>query len=99
MERDNCGLVLVDVDKEANDMLVQMVTDYDPKLGQYVCERIYDVVLPNTIRLVQFFRDKKLPIIFVQWDWHKYQYPPLEPRKDEPVVQKTTTGAFASTNL
>ena len=78
---------------------IEDLTRYDPKVGRYVEERIYDIVLPNTIRLVEFFRDQRIPVIFVQWDHHRFQYPPLEPRAGEPVVPKTTTGAFASSNL
>lgn len=94
-----CGLVLVDIGKEAFDFQVQDLTRHDPQLGRYVEARIYDIVLLDAIRLVEFFRAQKIPVIFVQWDWHRFQYPPLEPRAGEPVVPKTTTGAFASPNL
>ena len=72
--------MLVDIDKEAFDFQVEDLTPHDPQLGRYVDERIYDTVLPNAIRLVEFFRAQKMPVVFVQWDWHRFQYPPHEPR-------------------
>jgi nicotinamidase-related amidase len=38
-------------------------------------------------------------VIFVQWGWHRYQYPPLEACRGEAVVIKRTRGAFGDSDL
>ena len=55
--------------------------------------------MPNLVKLVEFFRKRKRPVVFVQWGWHRYQYPPLEARKGEAVVIKQSRGAFGKSNL
>ncbi len=93
------ALVLVDVDKEAYDMYIEDFGRYDPVQGKRLRQRIYQTVVPNTIRLVDFFRSHERPVIFIQWDWHRYQYPPLEPLQGEPVVYKSATGAFNASRI
>ena len=93
------ALVLVDVDKEAYDMAIEDFGRYDPMIGKQLQERIYHTAVPNTIRLVDFFRAQGRPVIFVQWDWHRHQYPPLEPQEGEAVVYKWATGAFGASGL
>ena len=93
------ALVLVDVDKEAYDMYIEDSGNHAPMHRKQLWERTYQTVVPNTIRLVDFFRSHRRPVIFVQWDWHRYQYPPLEPMEGETVVYKWATGAFNASGL
>jgi nicotinamidase-related amidase len=94
-----CALVLIDVDKKAFDNVIEGRTAHDAQRGRSLASRTYRTVVPNLIRLVAFFRKRKRPVIFVQWGWHRYQYPPLEPRKGESVVIKQTRGAFGKSSL
>ena len=96
---DCSALVLVDVDKEAYDMNIEDFAGFDDISRKGLLKRVYDKVLPNTIRLVEFFRYNHMPIVYLQWHWHKNQYPPLEPMKDEIVVSKWKTGAFNASAL
>ena len=96
----NSALVLVDVDKKSfdrNNIQAKMLCDVEQ--GRALAKRIYKVALPNMIRLVEFFRSRERPVIFVQWGWHRYQYPPLEAREGENVVIKKSRGAFATSNI
>ncbi len=93
------ALVLVDFDKKAFDLYIEDFGRYAPALGEELAQRIYAETVPNAIRLVDFFRSKQRPVVFVQWDWHRHQYPPLEPREGEPVVYKWATGAFNASGL
>ena len=99
VDADASALVLVDVDKQAYDMYIEDVSGFDATLGQKLCRRTYEIAVPNTVKLVEFFRANDLPIIFVQWNNHRHQYPPLEPREGETVVHKWATGAFGSSSL
>jgi nicotinamidase-related amidase len=94
-----CVLVPIDVDKKALDRQIQRLRRQDPSAGEALARQMYDVVLPNIIRLVERFRGCGRPVVFVQWGWHRYQYPPLEPRAGEDVVIKQSRGAFATSNL
>ena len=93
------ALVLVDVDKEAYDMCIEDFSRYDPSNGRQLLKRVYELALPNTIRLVEFFRSRRLPVIYLQWDWHRNQYPPLVPRDGDVIVPKWQTGAFNASGL
>ena len=99
VDPDHSALVLVDVDKEAYDMCIEDFARFDPVSGGQLLTRVYDVALPNTIRLVEFFRSHQIPVVYLQWDWHRNQYPPLEPREGEAVVPKWKTGAFNASGL
>lgn len=93
------ALVLVDVDKQAYDMCIEDVGRFDTAMAREFCRQTYEVAIPNTIKLVEFFRLQNRPIVFVQWYNHRHQYPPLEPREGETVVHKWATGAFGSSSL
>jgi len=94
-----CALVLIDVDKKAFDQVIEARSAQDAQQGRALAARTYKTVVPNMVRLVEFFRKQKRPVIFVQWGWHRYQYPPLGARKGEPVVIKKTRGAFGDSDL
>jgi nicotinamidase-related amidase len=93
------ALILIDVDKKAFDKHIEDFTASDKRLGRAFAVRTYKTVVPNIVRLVDFFRRKKRPVVFVQWGWHRYQYPPLEPINGESVVIKKTRSAFGDSNL
>lgn len=93
------ALVLIDVDKRSFDRQIVAHHDRDPKRGRELERRTYRTVLPNVIRLVKFFRKHRRPVLFVQWGWHKHQYPHLALASGEEIVIKHTRGAFASSGL
>jgi nicotinamidase-related amidase len=87
------------VDKKSFDRKIERWTRHDAAAGRAMAQRVYGVALPNMIRLVEFFRRVRRPVVFVQWGWHRFQYPPLEPLPGEDVVVKRTRGAFGGSNL
>lgn len=93
------ALVLIDIDKKSLDRQIAKWSVHNAEKGEALRRQIYEVALPNQIRLLRFFRDQRLPIVFVQWGWHRYQYPPLERRPEEELVIKRSRGAFASSGL
>ncbi len=93
------ALVLIDVDKKSFDQNIESCGRHDPKVGRALSHRTYQIALPNLIRLVEFFRKRRLPVIFVQWGWHRYQSPPLEARPGETVIVKHGRGAFGTSGL
>lgn len=95
----SAALVLIDIDKKSFDRQIAKVTTYDAAGGAALARRTYDVVLPNQIRLLEFFRARQRPVVFVQWGWHRFQYPPLERVAGEELVIKHTRGAFGGSAL
>ena len=93
------ALVLIDVDKKSFDQNIESSMCHDPKIGRALSRRTYQIALPNLIRLIEFFRKRRLPVIFVQWGWHRYQYPPLEARPGETIIVKHGRGAFGTSGL
>src|SRR5688500_3745890 len=91
---DECALVLVDVDKKAFDRNIQHAAQERDTRGRELACRTYDVVVPNLVRLVEHFRARQRPVVFVQWGWHRFQYPPLRAIDGEEVVVKKSRGAF-----
>jgi nicotinamidase-related amidase len=96
---EGAALVLIDVDKKSFDRNIIQVTRASASRGRELASRTYDAVVPNLVRLVEHFRERKRPVIFVQWGWHRFQYPPLQPRYGEDVVIKNSRGAFSTSNL
>ena len=96
---ERAALVLVDVDKKAFDRNIERFGVSDPAVGRELTERIYAVALPNMIRLSDFFRARGRPVVFVQWAWHRYPYPPLAPRRGDEIVVKRSRGAFGASSL
>jgi nicotinamidase-related amidase len=81
-----CGLVLIDVDRVS--------------FERHLDQRTREMTLPKLLRLVEHFRERERPVIFVQWGWHKTPYPDLKPRNErENVVIKQSRGAFSTSDL
>ena len=80
-------------------MCIENFGRYDASNGRQLLKRVYEVALPNTIRLVEFFRSRRLPIIHLQWYWHQNQYPSLMPIDDQVIVPKWRTGGVNSSRL
>lgn len=59
---------------------------------------LHEVVIPNTVRLLRFFRERAEPVIFVHWSGGRVA-PQFEPREGEPVLPKTERNAFGSSDL
>lgn len=59
---------------------------------------LHEVAIPNTARLLDFFRARGVPCIFVHWQGGRV-HPALAPREDEPVLPKTERDAFGSSDL
>jgi nicotinamidase-related amidase len=96
---DQCALVVVDVDKKAFDRNIAHAAQDSATRGHQLAQRTYDVVVPNLVRLVEHFRARQRPVVFVQWGWHRFQYPPLRAIDGEDVVVKRSRGAFSTSNL
>jgi len=92
-------LVQIDVDKKAFDRQIEEYTAYDAEIGRAYAERVYDVALPNMIRVLEFFREVGRPVVFVHWGWHRNPYPPLRPKWGEEVIVKYARGAFGASGL
>src|SRR5689334_13346050 len=62
---EDASFVLIDVDKKSLDRQIGTASASDRARGDALARRIYEVVLPNCIRLVDHFRAKQRPVIFV----------------------------------
>ena len=94
----SCALVPVDLDKAALDTYIEDMYEYDRDLGKALYQRCYGMVVPNIIRIVEFFRQNHLPIFFLEWDHYQYFYPQFEPRSGEEMIRKIAPGAFGSSS-
>lgn len=95
----DAALVVIDIDKKAMDVGIQELRREDRRAGEALARRVYGTALPNIVRLVRRFRAQRRPTLFVQWGWHRYQYPPLDPLPGEEVIVKRGRGAFGTSSL
>jgi nicotinamidase-related amidase len=95
-----CALVPIDIQAKAIDPY---------KENQQYIERVYNKVIPNTVKLIEFFRSKDMPVIYVMFDVDILRpdelevdddvSPELGPLKDEIRLRKVSTGAFAGSAI
>lgn len=96
---DDAALVVIDIDKKSMDVKIAELRRESKRAGDALARQVYGTVLPSIIRLLQLFRARGRPVFFVQWGWHRFQYPPLARLPGEDVIIKHGRGAFGTSGL
>jgi len=97
-----CALVVVDMQngQYGPDSFVERVGKYNPEIPKVWNKRMKEIVIPNTNRLVRFFREKGAPIVYLQLG-DSGLMPEIEAQSgpEEFLVTKFSAGAFATSTL
>ena len=80
---------------------MSVVGAYNPELLTIYEENVNNVFWPNAEKLIAFFREKKMPIIYTYVSQDKNVHPRLHPRegRNEWVILAPHPGVFLDTNL
>lgn len=70
----------------------------DPVLGELYENTMKNKVIPNAVRLCDFFRSKNMPVVFVCMGYED-PVPQLKRRDDEVILYKCSSGAFATCGI
>lgn len=68
------GLILVDMQQGylcRGNTRGRWLERHQPKVFEHFFDRIDDLVLPNTTRLLEAFREAALPIVHLRFGWHR----------------------------
>ncbi|MBI2843261.1 MAG: cysteine hydrolase [Armatimonadetes bacterium] len=95
-----CALVVIDMEEICLEQTGFMgaVGGFSPELWKIFEKRRDKVVWPNLEKLVAFFREKGMPVIYTHIG-DDGVHPRLKPREDEVVTKKPHTGGFLHTDL
>jgi nicotinamidase-related amidase len=97
-----CALVIVDMQKGqyGPDSFVERVGKYNPEIPKQWNKRMADIVIPNTNKLIKFFRKKGYLIVYLQLgDSGIMSELDTEFGPKEILVTKYSAGAFATSPL
>jgi nicotinamidase-related amidase len=99
-----CALVIVDLQKGCGESWPEDISAVDPDLGKTFADRMRKVVIPNVSRLLEFFRQNDLLILYttIGDDSIMEGISPSQPRMDkqrEFVIQKFSDGAFPTSPI
>jgi nicotinamidase-related amidase len=97
-----CALVIVDMQKGqyGPDSFVERVGKYNPEIPKQWNKRMKDIVIPNTNKLITFFRKKGCLIVYLQLgDSGIMSELDTEFGPKEILVTKHSAGAFATSPL
>ena len=91
------ALVVVDMDEGCVREWPRAIAKYNAELAEIRIRRAADVVIPNLVRLLEFFRSKELLVVYLTLG-EKEVIPEIAPR-GELVLRKYSAGAFATSAL
>ena len=97
-----CALVIVDLQKGQYGPggFVKEVGKYNPEIPKVWNQRMKDIVIPNTNRLIESFRGRGLPIVYLQLgDSGLMSEIDAQFGDKEILVTKYSAGAFATSTL
>jgi biuret amidohydrolase len=99
-----CALVIVDLQKGCGESWPKDISAVDPVLGRTFADRMNEIVIPNVSRLLEFFRQNDMLIIYttIGDDSIMARISPSRQRMDknrEFVIQKFSDGAFPTSPI
>ena len=97
IDPDRSALVIVDLQK-GYDVWIEMMATYSEYLSEAFARRLADVVVPNVARLLDFFREKGMLVVYLTLTPSRIM-DEVAPREGEVVVTKYSSGAFATSTL
>ena len=97
IDPERSALVVVDMQDGCVDAWPDAIARYDVELAEIYRHRMTDIVIPNIARLLDFFREKGLLIVYLTLRDGNV-VPELAP-DGEVVVRKYSAGAFATSAL
>ena len=97
IDPDRCALVVVDMQEGCVKHWPDAIARYDQDLADIYRTRMSDIVIPNVARLLDFFRQKGMLVVYLTLGEDAIA-PQLAPQ-GERIVRKYSSGAFATSAL